>query len=391
MRVAIVHDYLNQLGWAERVVGVLHEMFPDAPIYTLLVERDKLWPSLQDAVIIPSALQRFGFVRRHFKLFFWLFPFAIRTLDVRDFDLVISSSSAYGKGVRLPRGDGRPVHVCYCYTPMRFAWNFDEYIRHEKGPRWMKSVARLFVPPLRLWDVATARGVDQFIAISHAVQDRIQSCYNRDAVIVYPPVDDAAAEVAASGMDASPCDEPYFLVVSRLVSYKRLDLAVRACAAMGARLFVIGSGPDRDRLEALAGLAGSTVTFLGWQPEDAVHGYMRHCRALIFPGVEDFGITPVEVNLLGQPVVAFAAGGALDTIVPGVNGLFFYEPTVDALVSVLRDALEREWDSDSVRRVGLSFVKEVFVERLRSVIEIAVARETTGSSGEKIRRGERLV
>lgn len=371
MKIAIVHDYLNQKGGAERVVGVLHEMFPEAPIYTLLVERDQLWPTLTDAVILPSFIQDWGFLRKNFKLFFWLYPFVIRTLNVKGYDLVISSSSAYAKGIKLSTRGHRPYHISYCYTPMRFAWDFKNYIKYEKGSKWIKSIAGLLVPFLKMWDRHTSRGVDQFISISNVVEERIRISYGRQSIIVYPPVEDVNDNHLQLRFPKSPCDEKYFLVVSRLVSYKRIDLAINACKEIGIRLLIIGRGQDSERLKSLG---GSNITFLGWQSDEEVKRYMFHCQALIFPGVEDFGITPVEANLLGRPVVAFSAGGALDTIKEGVNGLFFREPTVDSLVVALRESLTYNWDTETVRNVGLSFSKDVFIERLRSIVEAAISK-----------------
>lgn len=371
MKVAIVHDYLNQKGGAERVLGVLHEMFPDAPIYTLILDQKQLWPNLYDALIIPSFVQKWGFLRRNFKLFFWLYPFIIRTLKLKEYDLVISSSSAYAKGIKLPKRGNRPYHISYCYTPMRFAWDFKNYIKYEKGPLWLKSVAGFLVPMLKIWDRRTSRSVDQFISISNVVEERIRIFYGRSSIVLHPPVEDVTNSHSQVELLKSPCDEKYFLVVSRFVSYKRLDLAIEACKEIGTRLFLIGQGPDIERLKAIK---GSNITFLGWQSDNEVKRYMFHCQALIFPGVEDFGITPVEANLLGRPVVAFAAGGALDTIREGVNGLFFREQTVVSLVVTLREALTHNWDTVTVRNAGLSFTKEVFIERLRSIVEVAVSK-----------------
>lgn len=360
VKVAIVHDYLNQRGGAERVVGVLHELFPEAPIYTLFVDRDKLWPSLKNAHVVPSVLQHFPFIRRHFKLFFWLYPLVMSTMRLHgDYDVVLSSSSAYAKGIRLSRRH-RPAHICYCHTPMRFAWNFDEYIQHETRQRWLQSLARLLVPWLKAWDVRTVRNVDVFLANSTAVQRRIKDIYGRDSTLVFPPVEEKNPE-------NSDCkSKDYFLVTSRLVSYKRIDLAVKVCSIAGWNLVVIGDGPDRSRLESMA---GPTISFLGWQPEDVVTSYMAGCDAFVFPGEEDFGITPVEVNLLGRPVVAYQAGGALDTVTEGVNGIFFSAQTVDDLLHALQRARSSEWDSNRIRQAAQRFEKEFFIQSIHQVVD----------------------
>ncbi|WDL95250.1 glycosyltransferase [Alicyclobacillus sp. ALC3] len=366
MKVVIVHDYLNQRGGAERVVAVLHEMYPEAPIYTLFVDRAKLWPAMRDATIIPSILQRFPFIVNHFKLFFWLYPFAIRTLRLPPCDVIITSSSAYAKGVRLPRRGSRPVHACYCHTPMRFAWDYDRYIAHETNSRFLARMARVLVPSLKWWDVHTSRQVDAFITNSTAVKDRVQTLYHRDAVVIHPPVDTNRS----TGVPLVPGNTDYYLLVARLVSYKRLDLAVRACTSSARNLVVIGTGPDLARLQSMA---GPTVQFVGWQTDAAVDQYMSGCRALLFPGEEDFGIAPIEANATGKPVVAYRAGGALDTIQHGVNGIHFADPTVESLLFALAELETKVWDAAQIRRHAAKFSHPRFERQFRTYIERLVA------------------
>lgn len=366
MKIAIVHDYLNQMGGAERVVAVLHEMYPDAPIHTLFYRDDKLWPSMQSADIRPTWLQKFSMIEKHFKLFFWLYPFAVRSIAPTECDVVISSSSAYAKGFRKLRkkSDRRlPVHICYCYTPMRFAWNFDNYIENETSSFIFKTLARSTVLFLRIWDVLTSKDVDVFVTSSSAVATRIQTSYQRSALVIPPPVEVEEGE-KKEGLE----NVPYYLIVSRLVSYKRLDLAVEACSRSGRRLVVIGSGPNRERLERMA---GDTVSFLGFQSEDIVRTYMANCVALLFPGEEDFGITPVEANLHGRPVVAFAGGGALDTVIEGVTGTFFSEQTIDSLTGALQHLEETEWNEEVIRTSAMRFHRSVFEKSIRDVIDKA--------------------
>lgn len=368
MKIAIVHDYLNQRGGAERVVGVMHEMFPEAPIYTLFINHDQLWPALRGAWIIPSFLQKIPFVERHFKLFFWLYPFVIKTIRVRDCDLVLSSSSAYAKGVRVRTRSGKkPVHICYCYTPMRFAWDFDGYIAEQTQNRLLLLTARAMIPFLKWWDIRNSRGVDLFIAVSTAVQHRIANCYGRTALVIPPAVEilDRSAIDGRSVFAHGLSEGDFFLIVSRLVAYKALDLAVRACTETGMNLVVIGQGPDRERLQRMA---GPTVRFLGWQPDEVVRDFMVMSTALIFPGEEDFGITPLEVNGLGTPVVAFQAGGALDTVVHGVNGVFFPEPTVTSLVEALNRVKGMSWDPVKIREHAARFARKEFERQLAEVI-----------------------
>jgi len=362
-KVAIVHDYLNQAGGAERVVAVFRKMFPDAPIYTTIVDRSKLYPELRDAAIRTTFMQRIPGILKRFKLFFWLYPLAVRTIDVRDYDFILSSSSAYAKGVRKGRN---AVHLCYCHTPMRFAWDFEGYMEGMAVPRAAKAAAKLLTYPLRAWDRANSRRVDRLVANSTVVQDRIGRYYGIHAPVIHPPVDVDRFAVA----EGPP--EDYFLVVSRLVSYKRIDLAVTACTRAGKRLVVIGDGPDRKRLESLA---GPSVTFLGRQSDEEVVRRMQRCRALLFPGEEDFGITPLEANACGRPVIAYAGGGALDTIRPGVNGLFFERQAPEELERALRDFESCEWDGEAIRRHAESFRERVFMERLEASIRGLLGRK----------------
>lgn len=363
MKVAIVHDYLNQLGGAEKVVGTLHEIFPDAPIYTLFVDQSRLWPELHDAKIITSFLQKIPFIRSHFKLFFWLYPFVIHSMKVDGYDVVISSSSAYGKGVSIGKtlAGNRSVHICYCHTPMRFVWDFRRYIANETGSIFLKKLACLTLPFMKRWDFRTSRSVDLFVANSSAVRKRIREHYDRDSSLIFPPVEIPMAYGSAITGD-------FFLVVSRLVAYKRIDLAVDACTIANLPLVIIGDGPDRKRLESVA---GPSVIFLGFQSNEVKRNYMAACRAFIFPGEEDFGITPLEVNGLGRPVVAYRAGGALDYIRDGVNGLFFENQSTRELLDALNRVGEIEWDTVLISNLAKQFDKKVFIERLKNLVEVA--------------------
>ncbi len=360
-KVAIVHDYLNQMGGAERVVGVLHRMYPNAPIFTTIVDRDKLLPELQDADIRTTWMQRIPGVNKRFKLFFWLYPFAVSSMNLKGYDVVISSSSAYGKGAPVDEG---AVHICYCHTPMRFAWDFNSYMEAVKVPSLVRTAARMLVMPLRLWDKATSRKVTQIIANSTVVKGRIEEHYGKDALVIFPPVN-------VNRFQVEPESEDYFLIVSRLVSYKRIDLAVEACSYTGQKLVVIGDGPDRSRLEAIA---GPSVTFLGRLPDEEVERYMKRCQALLFPGFEDFGITPLEANACGKPVIAFRKGGALDTVVPGLNGLFFDEQTIESLAEVLRSFNSDQFDPAEIRRHAEAFEETRFIQELERVVQDATGK-----------------
>lgn len=371
-RVAIVHDYLNQMGGAERVVCSLRRMYPDAPIFTTIADRERLPEELRSADIRTTWMQRIPGINKRFKLFFWLYPFAVRSMNLSGFDLIISSSSAYAKGVRVPEG---AVHLCYCHTPMRFAWDYDNYVKDMDVPALLKKLSGFMVSPLRRWDAANTAGVDELIANSSIVQERIRDHYGRQASIIHPPVDTGRFD-RADAQERAAGD--YYLVVSRLVSYKRIDLAVEACSLLGERLVVVGDGPDRERL---ARLAGPNVSFLGRLPDGEVERLMRGCRALLFPGVEDFGITPLEVNACGRPVIAYREGGAQDTIRQGLNGLFFEKQTRESLAKTLLGFQSWTWDSARIRAYAAGFGEERFEREMRAAVSAALsAREQPAAS-----------
>ncbi|UNK18769.1 glycosyltransferase [Paenibacillus sp. N3/727] len=357
LKVAIVHDYLNQMGGAERVVAVLHKMFPEAPIYTTIVDRNKLLPELKGAVIHTTWMQRIPGILNKFKLYFWLYPLAVRSINVKNYDLVLSSSSAYAKGVRKGQ---QSIHICYCYTPMRFVWDFETYMESIQVPNFVKLIAKCLIYPLKIWDKNNSKRVDRVIAISTIVKERIKHCYEVNAPIIFPPVEISRFSVNEGDQ------EDYFLVVSRLVSYKKIDLAIEACTQSGKRLIVIGDGPDRQRLEQLA---GDTVTFLGRRSDEDVVRYMQLCKALIFPGIEDFGITPLEVNACGRPIIAYYGGGALDTVVAEQTGLFFEEQSVNSLMTIIKRFDQYDWDPDFIRQHAEKFSEHIFIERLQSIID----------------------
>ncbi|CAG7613122.1 hypothetical protein PAESOLCIP111_01563 [Paenibacillus solanacearum] len=363
MRVAIVHDYLNQMGGAERVVAVLHRLFPDAPIYTTIADRNRLAPELRGADIRTTWMQNIPGILRRFKHFFWLYPLAVRSIDLRGYDLIISSSSAYAKGVM---SDKDAVHVCYCHTPMRFAWDFGTYVEGLQIPKSIKKMVEAMVIPLRHWDVVTSSRVDHFVANSSVVQQRIRTYYDRSSSVIFPPVN-----VSRFSVSATSAEQDYYLIVSRLVSYKRLDLAVEACTRLGKRLVVIGDGPDGGRLQSLA---GPTVEFKGRLADAEVVRYMKDCHAFLFPGLEDFGITPLEVNACGRPVVAYRGGGALDTIIPGLNGCYFEQPTVESLIDALNRFDKLNWDSVEIRRHAERFGEARFCRELLAFIESKMNR-----------------
>jgi len=358
MKVALVHDYLNQMGGAERVVLALHEMFPDAPIYTSIYDPKRVDPAFQKMDIRTSFMQKLPFVTRHHQPYLPLYPFAMEQLDLRGYDLVLSSSSAFGKGVITKP---ETLHICYCHTPMRWCWNYYEYVEREQIGKMARRVLPLFITGMRIWDQTSSMRVDHFIANSPVVAERIQKYYRRDAVVIPPPV-----EARRFSFDPSAQIEDYFLVVSRFMPYKRIDLAIRACNQLQLSLVIIGSGRDEKQLKSIA---GPTIRFLGRLSDAKMQHYYAHCRALLLPGEEDFGITPLEAHASGRPVVAYGAGGALTSIIDGVTGAFFPEQTVESLVQILASFDERNYDPQIIRNHALEFDTPRFQRRILQFIE----------------------
>ena len=360
VRVALVHDYLNQMGGAERVLLSLHNLYPQAPIYTSIYEPSRVDKRFRTMDLRTSFLQGMPLVKRHHQPFLPLFPLAIESFDLREYDLVISDSSAFAKGI-ITRPDA--LHICYCHTPMRWAWNYQDYVERERLGRLARTMLPPFITWLRQWDYATAARVDYFIANSPVVQARIAKYYRRESAYIPPPVDASRFSVAAS-------HEDYFLIVSRLVPYKRIDLAVQAFTTLGLPLRVIGAGRDEARLRKLA---GKNVRFMGRLSDADVRQQMAGCRAFLFPGEEDFGITPLEAQASGRPVIAYGAGGARATIVPGVTGLFFDTQTPQALADTVRAFRDEDFDPQTIRRHAEEFSEERFVRQVTAFVEARVA------------------
>ena len=370
MKVALVHDWLNQQGGAERVLAELHALYPSAPVYTTFYAPGLVDDEFRRMEIRTSWMQRLPGWRRHHQALLALYPLAFQTLRVRDVDLVISNASAFCKGIHVPRD---AVHVCYCLTPTRFIWTPEDYLEREGYPRWLLPALRPLLGWMRRWDHAAAQRVTQFVAISTAVADRIRRCYGRGAPVIYPPV---------STRDFTPTTEleDYYLVVSRLIPYKRIDLAVQACTATDRKLVVIGEGRDMPRLRAEA---GPSVRFLGRLPNAQVRHFMARCRALIFPGEEDFGIAPVEAQAAGRPVVAFAGGGALDTVKNGETGVLFDKPSVTSLSRALGRVERQTFDTERLTSHAAEFDRERFRVNLGRLVEQTMARNRT-PPGERV-------
>jgi glycosyltransferase involved in cell wall biosynthesis len=363
-KVALVHDWLTGMRGGERCLEVFGELFPSADLYTLLHVPGSVSPAIENRRIVTSFIQRLPQAERRYRHYLPLFPAAVRAFDLRGYDLVLSSSHAVAKSVRVPAG---ALHVCYCFTPMRYVWDlYDDYFGRGAG-----LLTRMLMPPLaarlRRWDRASSARVDRFAAISRHVAARIDRYYGRPSDVIYPPVDVQRFEVAHGA------DDGFYLVVSALVPYKRLDLAIQAAGRLGRRLLVVGSGPEERRLRALA---PAGVEFLGRRSDAEIAELYRRCRAVLFPGVEDFGIVPLEAMAAGRPVIALAAGGALETVVgPGgerpPTGLFFEQQTVDALAEAMRrlESGAVAFDPKALRARAEEFDRARFKDQIASYLE----------------------
>ncbi len=365
MKVALVHDYLNQMGGAERVVMAFHEMFPDAPVYTSIYDPQRVDKAFRGMDVRTTFMQKFPMVTKHHQPYLPFYPFAMESLDLRGYDLVLSSSSAFGKGV-LTRPE--TMHICYCHTPMRWCWNYAEYVEREHLGSVARTVLPFLITGLRVWDQTSAMRVDHFVANSPVVAERIKKYYRRDALFIPPPV-----EASRFAFDSTTVPEDYFLILSRLIPYKRIDLAIEACNRLHLPLVIIGDGRDRERLQHLA---GPTIRFMGRLPDEEVLHYYAHCRAFLFPGEEDFGITPLEAQAAGRPVIAFGEGGALASVVDGVTGTFFAEQSVESLATVLASFDERTYDPTVIRNHALEFDLPRFKRRMLQFIEAKMNEET---------------
>jgi glycosyltransferase involved in cell wall biosynthesis len=356
MKIAVMHDYFTQMGGAEKVAAELMGALPGASLVTTVALEDRLPPELKGLPIETSWMQKLPKMKEYYRLYFLLYPFAVRSIDLADYDLVVSSSSGYAKGVRAGRNT---THICYCHTPMRWVWNFDSYSSRESFGTATRALLPLLIGALRRWDAAASRQPDHFIANSISVAERIRRAYGRASEVIHPPVD-------LSRFHPSPEHEDYYVVLSRLVSYKRIDLAVMACSLLGRKLVVIGDGPARARLE---GMAGPTVTFVGRAPDRDVERYVSRCRALLFPGEEDFGLAPLEVAAAGRPTVAYRGGGAIETIRENETGVFFKEQNHWSLIEAMQ-RLEREsWSQERLRAHAENFGVDVFREKFLGFLD----------------------
>ena len=368
MKLALVHDWLNQIGGAEDVLEALARQYPESPIYTSIFAAQTM-PRLYQARDIRTLwTDKLPAIQRRHQRYLPLYPLAWRGLRLSDYDVILSNKSGFCHGFQF---DARALHICYCLTPTRYVWQLDTYLAGEELAPLARWLVKRLVGLLRHWDFAAAQRVSHFVAISGAIKARIRRYYNREAEVIFPPVDTARFQPA-------PADavEDYYLIVSRLAPYKRIDLAVQAAKELGFPLRIAGSGRDLGRLRALA---GESVEFLGYVPDGALPALMARCKALLFPGLEDFGIAPVQAQAAGRPVIAYRGGGALDTVVPGETGEFFDEATVGSLMSVWRRFDAGAYNPESIRRHALRFDAAIFRQRISAFVEQAWLAHEAGT------------
>jgi len=357
MRVALVHDYLNQYGGAERVLEAFGQIFPQAPIYTLLYDKERTGQAFEGRCIRTSFLQKIPLLKSHHRPFLMLMPLAIEQFDLSQYDLVLSDSASYAKGVIT---SPQTVHICYCHTPIRYAWDDShKYIEEFGYPNLVKKVIPFFMNYIRFWDEQAAQRVDKFIANSQFVAQRIKKYYHRQAKVIHPPVRTNLFYIANQ-------PDKYFLIVGRFLPYKRFDLAIEAFNQLGLPLKIIGEGPERKKLEKKA---GPNIEFVGSVADEKLKDYYAHCQAFIFPQEEDFGITAVEAMAAGRPVIAYQAGGALEIVQSGVTGLFFKDQTTKSLIEALKRFRSDNFDPKVIREKALEFDEEKFKKRIKDFID----------------------
>ena len=368
MRVALVHDYLTQYGGAERVLEVIHAHFPDAPIFTGLLHRPDLPSSLANRDIRPSFINRApGSGPRH-RWFTPLYPFAFRSLSrqLHDYDIVVADSSAWAHHLRL-----RPEQalVCYCHSPARFLYGDEDYLGATNLPAPARAAFRAFARGMTTLDRRAAQRVDRYLANSQNVARRVRQAYGREARVVYPPI-----HLDRFALDPSVEPEEWFLIVSRLVPHKWVSLAVEAATRANLPLKIVGEGRARAELE---GMAGPSVEFLGQRGDDDVIRFMRRCKALILPGAEDFGMTAVEAQAVGRPVIAYGKGGALESVIDGETGIFFTGQTADSLLAAIERFGMLRWEPAKARANAERFGVDRFVRELDEEIALAVSARTS--------------
>ena len=361
MKVALLHDYLVQYGGAERVLEALMEIYPKAPIYTLLYNPKALAPEfvkkLNQRQVITSSLQKFPFAKKHHRAYPLFMPYMIEQFDFNNYDIVLSDTTGFAKGIIT---QPQTLHICYCHTPLRYAWDDSQrYIKEYPHAFFLKPFIRWGVHYLRIWDRQAVGRVDYFITNSEFVKNRIQKYYRRDAKVIYPPVETKKLTIANQHKN-------YYLLVNRLLPYKKTDIVIKAFNELGLPLIIVGKGPEEKGLKKIA---QKNIKFLGSIYGDALKNLYSQTKAFIFPQEEDFGIAPVEVMASGRPVIAYNGGGAKETVIENVNGTFFNEQTPEALIDAIKRFKKMEFSCQKIRKSVLKFDQSIFKTQIKKFVE----------------------
>jgi len=356
MKIALVHDWLTGMRGGEKVLEAVCELYPEADIYTLLWKKGTVSSTIENHRIVTSFIQKMPLAEERYRYYLPLMPRAVESFDLSGYDLIISTSHCVAKGVKPPKG---ALNICYCFTPMRYIWDqYEEYFNPERAGIITRSVMAALRKPLQMWDVSTVSRVHYFVGISNFIKERIKRIYGRESDLIYPPADVEGYPQNWGG--------GYFLMVTALVPYKRVDLAIEAFNQLGYPLKIIGSGPDEDRLKKMA---GKNIEFLGWRSATELKTFYAGARSLIFPQEEDFGIVPVEAQAAGCPVIAFRKGGALETIEETASGLFFDRPDWSSLKEAVLRFEGLRFDSGKIKNRVQKFSKQRFLRELQEYIE----------------------
>jgi glycosyltransferase involved in cell wall biosynthesis len=357
MKIALVHDYLVQYGGAERVLEAFCEIFPEAPIYTMVYDEKLTNGVFKGRKIHTSFLQKIPFVSSHHRAWPLLMPLAIESFDLSGYDVVLSDSNSYAKGIITGENT---LHITYCHTPMRYAWDdCHRHMREFKYSKITKKLAPFGMSYLRLWDRISADRPDRYIANSEFVAARIKKYYHKDAEVIYPPVNFQNFHIADK-------IEDYYLLVGRALPYKRFDIVIEAFNKLGLPLKIIGKGPEMPNLKKTA---KSNIEFLGYLSDEEIGRFYAGCKALIFPSEEDFGIIPLEAMASGRPVIAYRGGGALETIVENETGIFFEKQDAATIADTVKNFRAENFDSEKIRMHASKFRKEIFKEKIKSLVE----------------------
>lgn len=360
MKVALVYDRVNKWGGAERMLLALHEIYPQAPLYTAVYDpKGADWA--KDFQVIPSFLQKFPWAKKHHEFYPWLTPLAFESFNFDDFDVVISVASAEAKGIITKPST---LHLCYCLTPTRYLWNsYQDYFRQPI----FKFLSQPIVSYLRFWDQIAAQRVDQYLAISENVRRRIKKYYNRESIVIYPPIETEKFKTKNKKQITKNNKKNFFLVVSRLVPYKRVDIAIEAFNKLGLPLKIIGDGTQRKSLQKMA---GQNIEFLGQNLTDSqVLGYYQNCRAVLIPGEEDLGLVSLEAQSCGKPVIAFRKGGAEETVIEGKTGEFFFPQDPRVLAKTVLKFEKKSYNKEVCRQNALKFDKKIFQKKFANLIK----------------------